>query len=312
MRRVLVTGGAGFMGSQLVRTLLEDGLEVRVLDRLTYAGRREHLDGLPVELLVGDVCEPEDVRLALEGVDAVVHAAAESHVARSLDAPGDFVRTNVDGTRVMLALAQRRGVARFLHISTDEVFGSAAPGQSFKPEDPPRPGNPYAASKLGAEAFVHAWRHTWGYGAGIVRCTNNYGPRQHPEKAVPCWALAALSGGPVPIHGEGRAVRDWLHVRDFARGVLLALRRWRPGATWHFAGRQHLENREMARRILAIAGGGPLVHEAERQGQDARYDLDDAETRAELGWAPRVELDLGLRETVAWYRDNGGLWERSG
>lgn len=310
--RALVTGGAGFMGSQIVRALLEDGLEVRVLDLLTYAGRREHLMGLPVSLCVGDVCDPLAVAEAMDGADVVVHAAAESHVTRSLTDPTDFVRTNVEGTRVLLDVAARLAVPRFLHVSTDEVFGSAAPGQSFRVDDPLRPGNPYAASKVGAEAFVHAWRHTWGYGAAILRCTNNYGPRQHPEKAVPCWTLAALRGGPVPIHGEGLAVRDWLHVRDLAAGVVLALHRWRPGATWHFAGRQHLENRAMAGRILAMIGGGPLNHVPERQGQDTRYDLDDAETRAELGWEPRVSLEEGLAETVAWYREHGDLWERVG
>ncbi len=306
--RALVTGGAGFIGSSIVRALLEEGYEVRVLDALTYAGRREHLAGLPVELHVGDVCDEHAVSAALEGCGAVVHAAAESHVNRSLDAAQDFVRTNVEGTRVMLTAACRMGIPRFLHLSTDEVFGSAPPGRRFAPADPTAPGNPYAASKLGAEGFVHAWRHTWGYGAVILRCTNNYGPRQHPEKAVPCWTLAALSGGPVPVQGAGLAVRDWLEVGDFAQGVASALRRYRPGATWHFAGRQPLQNREMAARILAQIGGGPIVYIPERQGQDMRYALDDAETRAELQWAPRVTLDEGLARTIAWYEANRALW----
>lgn len=310
MKRVLVTGGAGFMGSQIVRTLLEDGLEVHVLDRLTYAGRREHLDGLPCKLRVGDITDPADVAEAVEGMDAVVHAAAESHVARALDRPETFVMANIDGTRVMLDLANRAGVRRFLHISTDEVFGAAPPGVRFKPHDPHRPGNAYAASKSGAEAFVHAWRHTWRYPAAILRCTNNYGPRQHPEKAVPWWILAGLGGGPVPVQGEGRAVRDWLYVRDLAEGVRLALRRWRPAATWHFSGATPLENRQMAERVAALTGGAPLSRLPERQGQDACYALDDSETRAELGWAPRVSLDEGLEETVAWYRQHGALWGR--
>lgn len=308
MRRALVSGGAGFMGSNLVRALLEEGLDVVVLDCLSYAGRREHLDGLPITLIEGDVCDPGQVRAAMDGCDLVIHAAAESHVERSLTDAGAFVRTNVEGTRVMLDAACQLGVPRFLHISTDEVFGAAPPGRRFRWDDPTCPGNPYAASKLGAEAFVHAWRHTRGYGAAMVRCTNNYGPRQHPEKAVPCWTLAAQAGGPVPVQGEGRAVRDWLFVDDFCRGVIAALRRWRAGATWHLAGQQPLENREMAMAVSALNGGGPLIHWPERQGQDMRYALDDAETRAELSWAPRISLEEGLRQTADWYRVHGGLW----
>ncbi len=308
MTRVLLTGGAGFIGSALARALLEEGYAVRVLDLLTYAGRREHLAGLPVELVVGDVCDPAVVDEAMEGCAVVVHAAAESHVNRSLTDPSAFVRTNVDGTRVLLSAACARGVPRFLHLSTDEVFGAAPPGVRFGPDAPTRPGNPYAASKLGAEGMVHAWRHTWGYGAVMLRCTNNYGPRQHPEKAVPCWTLAALAGGPVPVQGAGEAVRDWLYVCDFAQGVIAALRRYRPGATWHFSGRAPLRNREMAERVIALAGGGPITWLPERQGQDMRYALDDEATRAELGWAPRVSLEQGLQETIAWYRAQGELW----
>lgn len=307
--RLLLTGGAGFMGSQLARTLAADGWEVVVLDRLTYAGRREHLDGVDCRLVVGDICDVSAVRAAMAGCDAVVHAAAESHVRRSFYDPGLFLRTNVEGTRVVLDAARELGIERVLHISTDEVFGSAPDGVSFGPDDPLRPGNPYAASKAAAEALVHAWRHTWGLPTAIVRCTNNYGPRQHPEKAVPCWTLAALEGGPVPVHGRGTAIRDWLHVADFARGVALALKRWRPNAVWHFAGHQPLHNREMAARIARLCGGAPLAFVEERRGQDLRYDLDDLATRRELDWEPEVSLDEGLAETIAWYRDVGrALW----
>jgi len=303
-RRLLLTGGAGFMGSTLARTLSAAGWQVTVLDLLTYAGRREHLEGVDCELVVGDVCDPVVVGQLVSGCDAVVHAAAESHVARSLGDDGHFTRTNVGGTRVMLTAAQLAGVPRFIYISTDEVFGQAPDGVSFGLEAPMKPGNPYAASKVGGEALVHAWRHSFDYPAAIVRCTNNYGPRQHPEKAIPSWSLAALSGGPVPVHGEGRAVRDWLHVEDFARGIARALERWRPSATWHFAGRQHRENREVARFIADELGGAELAFGPERQGQDCRYDLDDAATRAELGWAPAVPLDEGLRGTLAWIREH--------
>lgn len=294
------------MGSQLARSLSEAGWEVRVLDSLTYAGRREHLEGVDCELIVGDVCDAELVARAVRGCGAVVHAAAESHVSRSLDDADVFIRTNVVGTRVVLDAACREGVERFVHLSTDEVFGAAPAGTSFGPDAPLQPGNPYAASKVGAEGLVHAWRHSYGYPAAIVRCTNNYGPRQHPEKAIPCWSLAGLQGGPIPIHGEGLAVRDWLHVEDFARGIVAGLERFRPGATWHFAGRQHHENRDIALRIGALLGVGQLAYGPERQGQDSRYDLDDTETRAELGWAPEISLDEGLAGTVDWYRAHQG------
>lgn len=314
MSRVVVTGGAGFIGSAVVRALAAAGWDVVVLDRLTYAGRREHLDGVPCELVVGDVCDHVAVGRALQGADAVLHLAAESHVTRSLAGPEDFLHTNITGTRVMLEAALGLGVARFIHMSTDEVFGAAPPGVSFGVDAPMRPGNPYAASKVGAEALVHAWRHSFGYPAAIVRCTNNYGPRQHPEKAVPSWALAALDGGPVPVHGMGAAVRDWLHVEDLARGLVAALDGWRPGATWHFAGQQPLLNREMASRVLrGVARSldrppAQIEFGEERQGQDHRYSLDDAATRAELGWAPQVALDDGLDQVVAWYQANRSLW----
>lgn len=306
MRRLLLTGGAGFMGSQLARDLVSAGWAVVVLDKLTYAGRREHLAGVDCELVVGDVCDAALVGALMGRVDAVVHAAAESHVIRSHADAGAFLRTNVDGTRVVLEAAAAARVAQVVHISTDEVFGEAADDEAFGPDAPMRPGNPYAASKVGAEALVHAWRHTYGLPAVIVRCTNNYGPRQHEEKAVPCWARAALDGDPMPVDGDGSAVRDWLFVEDFSRGIVAALERWTPGATWHFAGQQHLRNREMAEAVARACGAPPnFAFRAERQGQDRRYALDDAATRAALDWAPRVSLAEGLARTAAWVRAQG-------
>lgn len=309
MRRVLLTGGAGFIGSQLVRELLGAGCAVVVLDKLTYAGRRAHLDGLPCTLVVGDVCDPAAVQAAMRGCDAVVHAAAESHVVRSLGDPGAFLRTNVDGTRVVLEAAVAAGVRRVLHVSTDEVFGQVADGVACGVDDPMRPGNAYAASKVGAEALVHAWRHTHGLPAVIVRCTNSYGPRQHPEKAVPCWTRSALAGAPMPIDGDGSAVRDWLFVEDLSRGLLAALTRWEPGATWHFAGQQHRTNQAMAGAIARAAGAeARFERRRERKGQDRRYALDDTQTRRALGWAPQVSLADGLARTVGWYRAHPDAW----
>ncbi len=314
MARLLLTGGAGFIGSQLARTLVAEGWEVRVLDKLTYAGRREHLDGVDCELIVGDVLDEDAVAGAMKGCEAVVHAAAESHVERSLENPGGFLHTNVEGTRVVLAAAAHVEVERLLLVSTDEVLGEVAGDVRLGPDAPLHPGNPYAASKAGAEALVHAWRKSFGLPAGIVRCVNCYGPRQHPEKAVPWWTRDALERRLVPVQGLGTAVRDWLYVEDLADGIARALDRWQPSATWHFAGHRQLPNLQMARRVLSVVAErtGALAQidfVPERKGQDSRYALDDAETRRLLSWEPRVDLDEGLRRTVAWVAETGlSLW----
>ncbi|MCB9760898.1 MAG: NAD-dependent epimerase/dehydratase family protein [Alphaproteobacteria bacterium] len=305
--RVLLTGGAGFIGSSVARALLADGWDVVVLDKLTYAGRRAHLDGLPLELVVGDVCDAPLVERLTRGCAAVIHAAAESHVARSLDDPAPFLRTNIEGTRVVLEAAAAAGVPHAVHLSTDEVFGSAPGALAFDVDHALRPGNFYAASKAAAEMMVHAVAHTRGYRATVVRCTNNYGPRQHDEKAIPLWIAAARRGADLPIHGTGEAIRDWLHVDDFAAGLLAILRRGAPGDVHHFTGGNSLANRQVAERIAQLCGGGRLVHVADRPGQDMRYALQDDATREALGWAPRVPFDQGLAETVAWYRDRDPL-----
>lgn len=300
--RVLVTGGAGFIGSQVVRELLAREASVVVLDLLTYAGRRWYLDHLEHRLVVGDVADPSAVRGAMQGCDAVLHLAAESHVSRSLGDSAPFFRTNIEGTRVVLDVALELGVERVVHMSTDEVFGSAVDEQASGPSAPFRPGNPYAASKVAAEAVVMAWRHSFGSQATIVRCTNNYGPRQHPEKAIPCWTLAALGGGPIPVHGQGRPRRDWLHVSDCARGLVDIVDRWQPARSWHLAGGDVRVNRDVASAVGELCGVEHVVGGPQRPGQDDVYLLDDAATRAELGWAPRMGFRQGLAETVAWYR----------
>lgn len=312
MSRLLLTGGAGFMGSQLARDYSAAGWDVVVFDRLTYAGRREHLADVPCRLVVGDVCDPRAVRGAMDGCEVVVHAAAESHVTRSLDEAGRFLQTNVEGTRVVLAAAVELGVRRVVHVSTDEVFGTAPGASAFEVDDRLRPGNPYAASKVGAEGLVHAWRHSFDLPVVMVRCTNNYGPRQHPEKAVPSWTRAAQSAGPerepLYVDGDGTAIRDWIFVEDFSRAMVRVLERWQDGATWHFAGRAPMENRAMAKRIAALGGGAEVAFRSDRRGQDARYSLNDTATRAALDWAPRVGLDEGLARTMDWYRQHGDLW----
>jgi dTDP-glucose 4,6-dehydratase len=296
--RVLVTGGAGFMGSATVRALVRAGHRCTVLDALTYAGRREHLAGVPCRLVVGSVCDTPLVTDLVAATDHVVHMAAESHVTRSIDDAQPFVSTNVEGTRVVLA-ACCDASRPLTHVSTDEVFGSAAPGVSFAEDDPLRPGNPYAASKAAAECLAMAWAHTFGFRARIVRCTNNFGPRQHAEKAVSGWVAAAVRDGELLLHGDGEAVRDWLHVDDFADGLVRVLAYDGPRTIFHFAGRNPLSNREMAERIVALAGAGRVVSAPERPGQDARYALDDEGTRRDIAWSPGVSVDEGLRAMIA-------------
>ena len=303
MRSVLITGGAGFIGSATVRHFVEQGWKVTVLDALTYAGRRENLDGLDVELVVGDVCDAECVGKLVDASEVVLHLAAESHVSRSIEDAFPFLRTNVIGTQTVLEACRRAQIARFVHVSTDEVFGSTEVPGGLGIDAGLRPGNPYAASKAAAEGLIWAVRHTHDYQPIMVRCTNNYGPRQHPEKAVPSWILAAISHGAVPIHGTGHAIRDWLHVRDFAAGLYRVVEAGVPGVDYHFAGRAARTNLEVAEQLIALLGRGRVVHLQDRPGQDMRYALDDTATRNALGWSPQISFPRGLADTVRWYRD---------
>ena len=296
---VLLTGGAGFMGSTVAWHLLEAGWDVRVYDALTYAGDRANLDGLDVAFLHADVGDGNLLWPAVREADLVVHMAAESHVERSFTDGDRFIRTNVEGTRNVLAACVAAGNRPLLHVSTDEVFGSAADGVAFAEDAPLRPGNPYAATKAAAECLVAAWRNTFGLVTKVVRCTNNYGLRQHPEKAVAGWVRRAVAGAPLPLHGRGEAVRDWLHVDDFARGLVAVIAYEGPREMFHLAGRQPRTNREMAELIAGLVGGVPLVEVPDRPGQDARYALDDAATRVDLGWSPRVPLEDGVAALVA-------------
>jgi dTDP-glucose 4,6-dehydratase len=237
----------------------------------------------------------------MAGADVVVHAAAESHVTRSLEDATPFVRTNVEGSRVVVQAAADANVAHCIHLSTDEVFGSAAPEQRFGLNSPHWPSNAYAASKAGAECFVRAIRYRSNYPCTVVRMTNNYGPRQHAEKAIPCWIEHALSGHPIPIHGRGTAERDWLHVEDFASGIMQLIRRDRPGETHHFSGGNSQANRQVAEKIADLCASRPILEGPERPGQDARYALDDDQTRRALQWAPAISFEQGLASLIAWF-----------
>jgi dTDP-glucose 4,6-dehydratase len=308
--RILVTGGAGFIGSAYVRRRLEanPGDEVRVLDKLTYAGRRENLEGVErCELVVGDIADPEAVTAALEGCDAVLNFAAESHVDRSIEAPGEFIQTEVFGTFVLLEAARRAGV-RHLQVSTDEVYGSIEDG-SFTETSPLDPSSPYSASKAGGDLLVGAFQRTYGTEALIVRGSNNYGPRQHPEKLIPLCILNALAGDPLPVYGDGLQVRNWLWVDDFAAAIDVVLERGEPGETYNVGGPDERANIDVVRAILEQTGRDEslIEHVTDRLGHDRRYSVASAKTEA-LGWRAEVGLDEGIARVIDWYRENEAWW----
>jgi dTDP-glucose 4,6-dehydratase len=309
--RLLVAGGAGFIGSSYVRRRVESrpGDSVRVLDKLTYAGRRENLDGLGegVELVVGDICDRDLVREALEGCDAIVNFAAESHVDRSIHSPGEFIETDVFGTFVLLEAARDAGV-RHVQISTDEVYGSIEEG-SFTEESPLDPSSPYSASKAGGDLIVSAFNHTYGSESLIVRGSNNFGPRQHPEKLIPLTILNCLAGDPVPVYGDGGQVRNWLFVEDFAAAVDVALESGEPGEVYNAGGPDELPNIEVVRRILELTGRDDslIEHVEDRLGHDRRYSLGSEKLEA-LGWKAAVPFAEGIERTVDWYRENEDWW----
>jgi len=305
--KLLVTGAAGFIGSTYVR-LIGDEHEVTVLDKLTYAGRRENLpEG--IELVVGGIEDRDLVMELAETADAIVNFAAESHVDRSIADQDVFARTHVIGTSVLLDAARERGVGRFLQVSTDEVYGSIEEG-SFTETSPLDPSSPYSATKAGGDLLVSAHAHTHGVEAVICRGSNNYGPRQYPEKLIPLCVLNALHGDSLPVYGDGRQVRNWLFVEDFCRGIHTVLERGRPGQAYNVGGPDECENIEVVRRILELAGRDESLIEyvKDRPGHDRRYSLGSDKIREELGWEARVRFDEGLARTVEWYRDNEEWW----
>jgi dTDP-glucose 4,6-dehydratase len=319
--RILVTGGAGFIGSHYVRTLLTGGYpgygdaEVVVLDALTYAGTLESLgpvaDDPRLRFVRGDVRVAADLDAAVPGCDVVVNFAAESHVDRSLRAAADFVTTNVLGAQQVFEAALRHGVRRVVQVSTDEVYGSTDEG-SWTEDSPLRPNSPYAASKAAADLLARAYSQTHGLDVSVTRGSNTYGPYQFPEKIVPLFLTRLLDGEPVPVYGDGRHVRDWLHVDDHCRGVQAVVEKGHPGEVYNLAGSRELSNLELTAELLAATGrDGSLVrHVPDPRGgaHDRRYSLDDGRARA-LGWQPRVPFDQGLAATVTWFRENRAWWE---
>jgi dTDP-glucose 4,6-dehydratase len=313
--KVLITGGAGFIGSNFVRYFLAEHPDdsVVVLDKLTYAGRIESLQDVMtyerMEFLQGDISDAVAVRGALEGCDAIVNFAAESHVDRSIEEPGHFIQTDVYGTYVLLEEGRRAGIQRYLQVSTDEVYGSIEEG-SFTEQSPLDPSSPYSASKAGGDLVVGAYHHTFGIDAVVSRASNNYGPYQYPEKLIPLCILNALHGDPLPVYGDGMQVRNWLHVEDHCRAIDVVLRDGEAGEVYNIGGPDELPNIDVVRKILELTGRDEslIEHVTDRLGHDRRYSLSSEKT-ADLGWKPEIRFEEGLRSVVEWYRDNAWWWE---
>jgi dTDP-glucose 4,6-dehydratase len=315
--KILVTGGAGFIGSEYVRMLLSrDGGtdEVTVLDALTYSGVEANLapvaDDPGFRFVRGDIRDAEVVDSVMVGHDAVVHFAAESHVDRSILGAGPFVTTNVVGTQVLLDAARKHGVGRFVHVSTDEVYGSIDEG-SWTEEWPLAPNSAYSASKAGSDLLVLAYHRTHGMDVVVTRCSNNYGHYQFPEKMIPLSVTNLLDGGTVALYGDGSNIRDWLHVSDHCRGIDLALRSGRAGEVYNIGGGTEMANRDLVDLMLAGTGRdwSRVDHVTDRKGHDKRYSLNIDKIRAELGYEPQVRFEDGMARTIDWYKNNREWWE---
>jgi dTDP-glucose 4,6-dehydratase len=313
MPLLLVTGGCGFIGSNFVRHLLTSRPDVALinLDSLTYAGNPANLADLAghprYRFVKGDIADRDLVRQVIgEGVGGVIHFAAESHVDRSIHDATPFVRTNVLGTQVLLDASREFGVERFIHVSTDEVYGSLGPEGFFTETSPLTPNSPYAASKAAADLLVLSYAHTHGVPAIVTRCSNNYGPYQFPEKLIPLFIRNLLADRPVPVYGDGGQVRDWLHVHDHCVAVELVWRYGRVGEVYNIGGRCEKTNLELTHLLLDLLGKPRTLiqHVKDRPGHDRRYAIDPAKIESELGWRPAVRFERGLRETIAWYRAN--------
>jgi dTDP-glucose 4,6-dehydratase len=314
MKTLLITGGAGFIGSNLVRMLAQEGrYRLVVLDALTYAGNIENIadviDNSNVRFVHGSITDAELVQatIASENIDAILHLAAESHVDRSIQSAAPFIETNVVGTLVLLEAARAAGVRRFVHVSTDEVYGTLGPDDpAFTEETPLQPNSPYSASKAASDLLVRSFVHTHGMDAVVTRCSNNYGPYQFPEKFIPLMTLNAIEDRGLPVYGDGLQVRDWLHVEDHCRGIMMAYERGASGQVYNFGGYGEEKNIVVAKSILAHVGKGEdlLTYVADRPGHDRRYAINPHKVREELGWQPLWTFEEGLQNTVAWYATN--------
>jgi dTDP-glucose 4,6-dehydratase len=312
--KLLVTGGAGFIGSNYVRHVLGNtDDEVVVYDALTYAGNLSTLrdvdDSPRYQFVKGNICDPGTLEDAMKGCDAVVHFAAESHVDRSIAGPDDFIHTNCFGTNIVMDTARRLEIGRVVHIGTDEVYGSVETGSSSE-RDPLEPRSPYSASKAGADLIALSYHHTHGLPVVVTRCTNNFGPFQYPEKAIPLFTTNLLDGQSIPLYGDGLNERDWIYVDDHCVGVHLALQKGAPGEIYNIGAGNETPNRVLVDKLLALVGKdeSSVEYVTDRLGHDRRYSVDIAKITA-LGWKRKRTLDEALAQTVEWYRDNRWWWE---
>ena len=314
--RILVTGGAGFIGSNFVRRIVDGSFggfsKVSVLDKLTYAGTITNLADIPAdsfEFIKGDICDAELVGKLVKEHDLVVNFAAESHVDRSIDGAKDFVVTNVLGTMTLLDAVRASDVKTYLQVSTDEVYGSIATG-SWPETNPLLPNSPYAASKASADLICRSYFKTHGLDIRITRCSNNYGRNQYPEKVIPLFVTNLIDNEKVPVYGSGQNVRDWLHVDDHCQGIYLALTKGKAGEIYNIGGGTELTNMELTEKILNLMGKNEssIKHVEDRKGHDLRYSVDITKISNELGYAPQVDWEFGLKETISWYQENEAWW----
>jgi dTDP-glucose 4,6-dehydratase len=310
--KIFVTGGAGFIGSNFIRYVLQASKNNAIInyDKLTYAGNLANLHSITrhnaYNFVKGDICDAVAAEKAMRGCDAVVHFAAESHVDRSIYEPAPVIQTNITGTFTLLEVARRLAISRFVHISTDEVYGDMASGSHASEDFSVQPSSPYSASKASSDLLVLSYVRTYKFPALITRSSNNYGPYQFPEKFLPLMITNALSDKPLPIYGDGKQQRDWLHVEDNCRGILAVLEGGKIGEIYNIGGSHVEENLAMARRLLHLTGKPEtlLSYVSDRPGHDRRYALNSTKIEAELGWQPKIPLEDGIRQTIEWYKEN--------
>ncbi|MFA5023560.1 MAG: dTDP-glucose 4,6-dehydratase [Patescibacteria group bacterium] len=317
--KILITGGAGFIGSNFIHYWLKNYPNDQIinLDALTYAGNLDNLldvaDNLHYKFVKGDITDPKLVNETVKGVDLIVHFAAETHVDRSVKDSAAFIKTNVEGTRVLLEAAKNNGNIRFHHVSTDEVFGSLGPNDpKFNETTPYDPRSPYSASKAASDHLVRAYYHTHKLPITISNCSNNYGPYQYPEKLIPLFITNLLEGKKVPVYGQGLNIRDWIHVDDHNRGVDLIIKKGKIGETYCLGGNQEMSNLEITKLILELTGQDETMIEyvSDRPGHDLRYAIDFKKAQTELGWQPTIDFKNGLQATIDWYKNNPAWWQK--
>ncbi|MEI6528839.1 MAG: dTDP-glucose 4,6-dehydratase [Candidatus Falkowbacteria bacterium] len=317
--KIFVTGGAGFIGSNFIHYWFKNYPEDQIVnfDVLTYAGNLDNLrdiENMPnYKFIQGDITDEDLVNESVKGMDLIVHFAAESHVDRSIKDSADFIKTNVEGTRVLLEAAKNNGNIRFHHISTDEVFGSLAlDAPKFTEKTPYDPRSPYSASKAAADHLVRAYFHTHKLPITISNCSNNYGPYQYPEKLIPLFVTNLIMGKKVPIYGAGKNIRDWIHVDDHNRGVDFIIKNGKIGETYCLGGNSEKSNLEITELILKtmVAGSDMVEYVSDRLGHDLRYAIDYTKAKTELGWQPQIDFATGLEETINWYKNNNAWWQK--